>query len=695
MRRTAFIFLLMACLGVTSVHAQRTPEEASAQLYALIGAYTSALFPRQDPFERVFNLEQATVLFERLLIRKQSKGDFVKSPLADVNDALKHRRARDQEMDFELINAVLDDADKVLNSSGYSLIERQSNLLALRMLGDYLRRFDVPVGVPDRDGEAVDKEKAGEKAEEKQKQKPAYQEMPKGYQPHTKDTEAGKEKGSKEDQYVIAEVNFATPFWGQRYYAEVVRGAAVPLQDIDLPMSFRSPSSASSTDKEMVVRTYGEKHVTLFLPPKVQPLQPTDPRARILRSANGGYELELSEDLEEVRIPLKAGVKEALNPLAIEVLTREVGFSDSEWPALIRQDLFDKVSPNQKQNELAVAQAVANHISGKYLYSVGARPETDPVDALKAGAFQCDMAAFLMVGVLRDVYHVPSRVVSGFRAKKHKSGKDAKSYLVMPGEAHAWVEVYHDGQWHTYDPTPIKKDKKDKKDDEEGEKDEYSDREPENTLKPEPEEEEEGAPSGEASEKEEKEKSHQERVKEDSKKREAEQKLDPKPDSKNSAADPADIMDNDELASKLEFGSLSLLSDETRNPLRDRALRVLLKLTLDPRLGGKTIFDRLTQAKSVLLGTPSAQMKSVYQEAVEVHEKNHLGLEPWLRETANLLSSRKLSDSYKELYRLKKSAELFAQTLDNNGAIEYPRALISTLDGVLSDINKLAHPDSQ
>ncbi len=616
MRFNTLILCLSTGLGFAGIHAERWPTEANVRRQTLLATYIEALYPKEDPFSRVFSLEQGTAIFERLSIRKQANGVYVKSSLAQVNDALKHWHARNPEIDLELIQAVLDDADKVITSSGYSLIERQSNLLALRMLGDYLHRFEVPVEVLDRDGEKP--EKKGEektpsqhKAEPKLKSQPSYQETPKGYEPNTKDTEKGNEKGSKEDQYIIAEANFATPFWGQAYYSEVVRGAAVPLQDIDLPMFFKAPASSSATGKEMVVRTYGKKQVRLFLPPGFQPLQPTDPRARILRGANGGYELKMSEDLGEVRVPLQTGVKELLNPLVLEILTREVGFMDSQWPALIRADLFDKVSPNQAHNALVVAQAVANHLSGKYLYSVGARAEKDPIDALSAGAFQCDMAAFLMVGVLRDVYQIPSRVVGGFRAKKHKAGKDLKSYLVMPGDAHAWVEVYHDGQWHVYDPTPIKKDKKDKKDekdDEDGEKDEYSDRELENILKS----ESEGEPSEPGHE--EKQKSHQERVKEASQKREKEQNLEPK-------TDPANMMDNQELASKLELGSLSLLTDGVQNPFRDRGIRVLLRLILDPRQSGQTIFDALAQSKSLMLGASSEQVKSIYQEAVQLHEK--------------------------------------------------------------------------
>jgi uncharacterized protein YegL len=677
MRFSILGLCLSACFGFAGVlHAQPFLEEGyNERRLALISVYVNELFPHDDPFLGIYDLERGTAVFQEMLVRKDANGDSTKSPLAYVSDALKQWRSQGLEVDSWLILFVLDEADKVIASSGYTLREKQSVLLALLMLGDYLDRFKEPYKIRDLDGEELEQKNDKEnQLKQESKIDPFYQEFSKNYKPHTKNTE-DKKKGSRNDQYVVAEANFATPFWGQVYYAEVVRGAEAPLREIDLPMSFKGPSASSETGKEMVVRTYGKRQVRLFLPPGVRPLQPLDPRARILRSASGGYELRLSEDLSEVRISLQPEVKELLNFRVLQILTRKVGIADSEWPAKIREDLFDKISPNQKHDPLFVAQAVANHISGKYLYSVGAREEEDPIDALNVGTFQCDMAAFLMVGVLRDVYNIPSRVVAGFPARKKKNEEAIKSYLVMPGEGHAWVEVYHEGLWHLYDPTPIKKDKKDKKDDEDGEKDEYSMRKLENVLKLRQEEE-----------------SEKQAPKEQEKKQEQDQQ-----DHVKEASDPLDILDildNKELASMLTLGSLSLLPDAERNFFRDRGIRVLLRLILDPRQSGKVIFDGLSQAKAQILGASNEQVKSIYQEALRIHEKNHQGLEQWVREADNLLSSRRLSDSYQEIYRIHRAILLFAQTLDNSGTIQYPNEVLLTLEKVLKGISLLAHPDS-
>ena len=77
-----------------------------------------------------------------------------------------------------------------------------------------------------------------------------------------------------------------------------------------------------------------------------------------------------------------------------------------------------------------------------------------PLDALNKGAFQCDGS--LGLAGFEDRYEIPTRVVGGYRAKKYKKGKE-NSFLVLQNDLHVWVEVYADGAWHTFDPTPIKR----------------------------------------------------------------------------------------------------------------------------------------------------------------------------------------------------------------------------------------------
>lgn len=615
---------------------------AEARVSALIQKYETDLFPYADPFASTYSLEQARLLFEKL---KNIRGD--KTPLALISQALLSFHAKSREIDTELVKWIIQEGEITISSSGYARKEKQSNLLALYYLRDYLARFEIS-------------EKPEEKLEDKQEEQAPkeYPDLPEDYTPHTKDTEQDKKPGKKEDQIIITETNFPVPYLGQRRFSEIVRGSKDPFKSSLLPGKTASVESFQSTGKELITYLMGKKQVHLFMPPGYEPLQPEDPRARIELEANGSYLLKTSEVLAFVKIPLRPVQGSQLSPVLREIYTRPVGFLDSEWPALIRSDLFDKTLHSDAEK----AKAVMNHLATKYLYSVGARSEKDPIEALKAGAFQCDMAAYLMVGILRDVYQIPARAVIGYRAKKHGDGKNQRSYLVLPGEAHAWVEAYIDGVWRPFDPTPVLKDKE-KEDSQEGEKDEYSDR----TLEeqPKPEEKQENSQK--------------------SKENSASSEQDQKKDGKELA------MDSEELASLLKIGSLELSPHEDRSPLRERASRVLLRLILDPNEEGVKIFERLEQVKRIV---SISELKDLISEQLLIHEKKHPPLKAWFEETQALLDRNSISETYSRVYRIQKALEGYVRLLDSRGPVNYPRELLFELNRILQEIHSLAHVDS-
>lgn len=661
-------------------------EKVVSETYSLITRYTKKLFPSHNPFAKVFDLETGEAVFERLKVRKNSDGSLSPAPLARLSNALTQFHAHKTELDVVFIQEILDDSNTVLESEEYRQHERQSNLLALYYLLDYLRRFNIDVTPRETDKE--DKKNDKKDKENKQKQKPTYPDLPNTYKPHTKDTE--KEPGSKEDQVRIAEVNFATAYFGQRYFAEIIRGANSPFQEINLPMTFSSPGTARSTSREMIVHSLGQEEVTLFLPPSHSPYQPVDPRAQIGRNLAGGYTLRVDDpSLDNIHIPLDPIRAEFLQPHIREIYTRTVGFDFNEWPPLVRSDLFATFDPSidHSENPLPVAQAIANHIARRYLYSVGARAHTDPIDALNDGAFQCDMAAYCMVGLLRDVYHIPSRVVGGFRAKKYQKGKDQKSYLVLPGEGHSWIEVYAQGAWHPFDPTPLKKDKKEEED-ESGEKDEYSDRSLDNQPKPEPEPE-----SKSSKQKDESDKEADQDPKKDGLKRLEDDTLE-RLKTLEEQGTHDESMDHQELAHLLELGSLEMEPSLETNPLRNRAYRFVLQMVLDPNLNGDVIAEHLHRMGALFRGLPDQEGRALYLNALRIHQKNHPKIDNWLSEISNLLSFRDIATSYKEIYTARQALLLFTQLIDRS-VVPYPSTLLSHLNKVVADIHNLAHADSR
>ena len=671
---------------------QEKIQNHEAQIKGLIHEYSQKLGPFNDPFAMAWTFEQGHRIFQHLL-RYPKSGTQTESSFSMINQELKRAYRGGSSYNEKLLQSLIDDTAYGLTQPRLKKVDMQSHLLALQYATEYLRRFKEPSSVVDRDGERITPPKEetnrNKKKKKEEDQPPEYPDLPKEYRPSTKDTESG--EGGTQKKYRVAEVNFKTPFFAQRYFSNVVRGAPLPFQETLLSEMLPQPSKFQSSGNEMIVRTFGAKKVDLFLPPGFKPLQPSDPRALILRSETGGYILELNNDLSEVHIPLLEDDNILMMPHMREIYTRPIGFKVDEWPGEIQASLIRAFSKEEAQSRpLDIAKAVAGHIASEYLYSVGPRSETDPVEALKAGAFQCDMAAYSMIGILRDVYEIPSRVVGGFRAKRHLEGKDGKSYLVVPGEGHAWVEVFHEGKWHSFDPTPIKKDRKQN---EEG-VDEYSDNELENTPEPQSEQSEQGQPQRVAGQSQD----HQKRLKEETQKgieKAKKEKTDEGKDQKAQDPQAQDPLDLEELARQLELGSLELEPQLGNNVLSNRMMRILLRTALDPTQRGANVQNQLNQISSLIRVTPSPGLKEIYQDGLSAHKEDHPDLKNWIDGLIRIMPGQEVSKTYQDIHQIKLALETYSKVLDVGGKIPVPKDLLVNLEDIQRKMKKLAHPDSQ
>ena len=674
---------------VSSV-SQEKIKSHEVQIKSLIHEYMQKLGPFYDPFAMAWTVEEGHRIFQHLLAYPKN-GQQTESSFSRINQELKRAYTGAIPYNEKLVQSLMDDTAYWLTQSRVHQAGLQSNLMALYYATEYLGRFKELPSAVDRDGEKIAPEKGQkndkEKKEKQEKQEdapPQYPELPTKYRPFTKDTQNN--GGGTQKKYRAAEVNFKTPFFSQRYFSSVVRRASLPFQETVLPGMLPPPSKFQSSGNEMIVRTFGAKKVGLFLPPGFKPLQPSDPRALILRSETGGYILELQSHLPEVHIPLLEDDSILMMPHMQEIYTRPIGFNLEEWPDEVQASLIRRFSKEDAQSRpLDVAQAIADYISSEYLYSVGPRPETDPIKALQAGAFQCDMAAYSMIGILRDVYEIPSRVVGGYRAKGHLGGKDGKSYLVVPGSGHAWVEVFHKGKWHSFDPTPVKKDQKE---DQKG-SDEYSDNKLENTLESK-EESDQGKPQREDAGQGQ---DHQKRLEQDTQKRTAQVKKEKTSGEKNKKD--KGRLDLEELASQLELGSLELEPRLDSNVLSRRMMRILLRTALDPTQRGANGQNQLNQISSLVGKFHSPGLKQIHQEGLSAHKKDHPDLKNWIDELVRIMPGQEVHKTYQEVHQIKLALETYSKTLDAGGKISVPEELLVKLEDVQRRIESLAHPDSQ
>lgn len=99
--------------------------------------------------------------------------------------------------------------------------------------------------------------------------------------------------------------------------------------------------------------------------------------------------------------------------------------------------------------------SVKTYLSANYAYSTNSLPQ-DQVDPISEFLFRkksgsCEYFATSMALLLRDM-GVPSRLATGYTEGEYNELGDF--YMVRQTDAHAWVEVYLNGQWYMVDPSP-------------------------------------------------------------------------------------------------------------------------------------------------------------------------------------------------------------------------------------------------
>lgn len=637
----------------------------------LIHIYEKQLGYNADPFAYVFNNDEANRIYKDLLTQEGTffceDSYFFKIRLELIKN--------NYNLNLEFIQEFLAAAERAAKSSTANLNEKQSHLLGLKMLSPYLFRFveNQEIGDTKEQPEKKEKEKEQNKEQEK-KQDAAAPEWPPesddSYKPNTKDL--GKEKDDRK-KIIIAEVNFKTPVFGQVIYDSIVRKSSSPFLATDQPWSTeKSPIAKSGlTNEYMKIYTLGKQDLKLFMPTGYIPGALDESEAVITSTEKGGYRLHLKKDFKELSIPLHQTPSSQLSSYQKDIYTRPVGISIDELPEKAQVAIIHKFDPKAEYKAEEVTKAIATHLAKDYLYSSGARPETDPIAALSAGIFQCDMAAYIMTAILRDIYKIPSRIVAGYRAKRANHDNKMYSYLVTPEDGHAWVEVFIDGSWRYFDPTPTKKDKEDDK--KEKEKKDFSDWNDEEPTTNKPPENEPPTDQGKTQEN----KDDKDKAKEDE---------------QNKANTESKDTNNDEkqfLRDQLDQKLLDVLlqQEPETNPLKKNAWRTILIQILNPFQSSHDIQNKLYTYENVFGNTQ--ELKKVLSEAKEAHKKSHCPLAQWFDELSKKIFNQDINETYKDLLRIIRILEIYHEISDRADIKDLILEIKKPLGAIIKILNKM------
>ncbi len=674
-------------------------KQLASTVSELINTYEKQLGLDARPFAYTFNNNEANQIYQDLLTQRGKTTLCEDSYLYKIKIELIKNGSN---FSRKLLQEFLEEAKKVGYQQGADvLILKQSNLVGLKMLWPYLQSLAVMEDYnPD---EEVTEDQEPEQEKEQDQTPPKWPNEPgDSYKPHTKDL--GKEDGGdNKKKTIIAEVNFKTPVFGRVTYDKIDRHSHAPFQTTELPWSMEpSPIKKDGiTSKYIKIYPFGEKNLKLFMPTGYIPGQLNEEGATITTEKNGGYRVHLTKDLKEVSIPLYHAEPTQLKEFLRDIYTVKVGISAEELPEKAQVAIIHKYDPKNKHKDEEVTKAIAHHLSHDYLYSSGARPETDLIDALKAGVFQCDMAAYIMTAMLRDIYKIPSRAVAGYRAKRaNKGGKD-HSYLVTPEEGHAWVEVFIDGTWRYFDPTPHTKDKEDDKD--KKEKQEFSDQSDENTEDDQDQNDKDDTQEADkkstAKDSENKDRSKYGKGEGDAKEEEQEKKADGNGNNKDKDKEEEPVF-HPELDKNLADLLSEYLQEKEDNPLKNIAWKDILIYILNPSLSSTSIQNKIAMYEKVFENVQN--LKEFLNKGKEIHKDPHAPIKEWLEKLGSRLFTQDINATYKELQRASKILSLYRHLFaklespavtQKSGIIKLSILIEKHIDSLLKILDKFNSPD--
>jgi transglutaminase-like putative cysteine protease len=645
-----FICILFGIMSAVSF----AQDPSYEQIEELIQKHQTILRFEPDPFTLARTQEAVDKVYFRFLSIIKKNGSTYPSTFSKVTETLKKEKTYQD----QFVQEILDETSEHVRKNDLKKIEFQASLQALFLLKAYIQKFLVTQETQeDQENENKesheDKKNPKKQKEKKQKEKKPQREDDEEYKdldadqydPHTKDLENDNNDGDGLKKRVLAETNVLTEYFKSGYMSQIVRNAKENNKAFQKVELFEEKPVITTSTSQNYIKVYPFKNKSpflLYLPSKMKPLKPVTEPISIIRRKTGQYEVKIHQGatLTDITIPLEEDLQ-ILPPHLLDHYKQKVGFHLDEWPLEIR-NVINTMNQDSSLSALQIAKAVAKLISSQYLYSTKGRPEKDPIDALKAGAFQCDMAAYILIGILRDYFQIPSRVAFGYRAKFSTKNGLAKRFLLSKEDGHAWVEIYEAGIWHPVDPTPTKKESKDQ-DDDQDDQSEYQDVPPED-----PDESSEDQEKSSKDQENESQKNTDKSSKDSSKPEQTPLPLeDESKESDQSKEDSLeDMIKREELIQQLEMDSATLIKDNSSGPLLTYFKLKLLKDTIDPLNNNEAIVNKLYILKNALKRSSDTLFKNKIEKFIKDHSLPHPSLQNWLSSLAILKDPKSKHQSY-------------------------------------------------
>ena len=401
-------------------------EEA---LLHLVEHYKERLSGDTDPYRGVFSLSRAHSITQELL------RDPKLTPYSVVSKALEEDRL--DRIRFDWLQARL---ERDIETPDTQTRRLQGNLLSAQIGLTYLQSIR-PTSITSANSN---------------NDKRHYPKLEDQYHPSRATTPSSESDPSrKREASVLAESNVQTRYFAQSVYVSANRDGTLFKSKSHLLLESRPKAHAIKHEwLKIPLSKLDDENIPLFIPQGYTPLQPETPSLGVILSEHAGeYILKTkgyrSEDLTLALIPEE---KRDLSAYQLQHYTTPIGFDRSDWSEKVirflenEESLFDPSS-----NPLRISSDLEQFFSQEFEYLLLPDSSASIPELVQSEQFDCYTAAMAMTSILRDLYRIPTRFRGGMLATIEESGN---SVLKEKETAHIWIEVYHKGEWHLFDPTP-------------------------------------------------------------------------------------------------------------------------------------------------------------------------------------------------------------------------------------------------
>ena len=228
-----------------------------------------------------------------------------------------------------------------------------------------------------------------------------------------------------EEVRTVANTNAPSEYVRGRIYSDLeekptLKWEATLYEEV-IPRTSNLLQTSNPQDEDIYLEIYpdGSKSFLLYVPAGYTPVLPEEQSIR-LKTELGGFRVLLEgNDIDTIEISLVKTPKRRLLLSELKAYTRRIDFDKNALSASLREIL----RRHRSSDALSKAKAIEKHIAEEFLFEMNPKSKNQLRRAMSKGKANAEIAAHLMVTLLRDS-EIASRIVKEFEAAFRKEKRN-------------------------------------------------------------------------------------------------------------------------------------------------------------------------------------------------------------------------------------------------------------------------------